>query len=45
MPICDGVEAAKRLRVLENKRKASVFLPSMYPFLAYYLFRLKPSQL
>jgi len=27
MPICDGVEAAKRLRLLENKRKTSVYLP------------------
>ena len=27
MPICDGVEAAKRLRRLECKRKASVLLP------------------
>ncbi|KAF8349828.1 hypothetical protein F5887DRAFT_942564 [Amanita rubescens] len=28
MPICDGVEAAKRLRLLESKRKCSVILPS-----------------
>lgn len=28
MPVCDGVEAAKRLRVLERKRKAPVLLPS-----------------
>ncbi|PFH54726.1 hypothetical protein AMATHDRAFT_268 [Amanita thiersii Skay4041] len=27
MPICDGVEAAKRLRLLENKRKCPVMLP------------------
>jgi len=27
MPICDGVEAAKRLRLLESKRKCSVILP------------------
>ncbi|KAG7090785.1 hypothetical protein E1B28_009870 [Marasmius oreades] len=27
MPICDGVEAAKRLRVLEKRRKASTMLP------------------
>ncbi|KAF9454975.1 dual-domain HisK/Mak2 protein kinase [Macrolepiota fuliginosa MF-IS2] len=27
MPVCDGVEAAKRLRVLERKRKVSVLLP------------------
>ncbi|KAF8061003.1 hypothetical protein FPV67DRAFT_1673829 [Lyophyllum atratum] len=27
MPICDGVEAAKRLRHLESKRKVSVSLP------------------
>jgi CheY-like chemotaxis protein len=27
MPICDGVEAAKRLRALENKRKRSILLP------------------
>ncbi|KIL70561.1 hypothetical protein M378DRAFT_194875 [Amanita muscaria Koide BX008] len=27
MPICDGVEAAKRLRVLEEKRKCSTILP------------------
>jgi hypothetical protein len=28
MPICDGVEAAKRIRLLENKRKAPTVLPS-----------------
>ncbi|KAK0208888.1 hypothetical protein DFS33DRAFT_1254916 [Desarmillaria ectypa] len=27
MPICDGVEAAKRIRMLENKRKSQVMLP------------------
>ncbi|KAF8746288.1 hypothetical protein AX14_000082 [Amanita brunnescens Koide BX004] len=27
MPICDGVEAAKRLRLLESKRKYSIILP------------------
>ncbi|GAW08325.1 histidine kinase [Lentinula edodes] len=27
MPICDGVEASKKLRHLENKRKVSVILP------------------
>ncbi|KAF5338436.1 hypothetical protein D9758_012211 [Tetrapyrgos nigripes] len=27
MPICDGVEAAKRLRLLEAKRKSPVMLP------------------
>ncbi|KAF7784549.1 hypothetical protein Agabi119p4_714 [Agaricus bisporus var. burnettii] len=27
MPVCDGVEATKRLRVLENKRKAQFLLP------------------
>ncbi|RDX43976.1 histidine kinase [Lentinus brumalis] len=27
MPICDGVEACKRLRVLEGKRKVPVLLP------------------
>jgi len=27
MPICDGVEACKRVRVLENKRRAKVALP------------------
>lgn len=27
MPICDGVEAAKRLRALESKRKTSTILP------------------
>jgi CheY-like chemotaxis protein len=27
MPVCDGVEAAKRLRHLENKREASTILP------------------
>ena len=31
MPICDGVEACKRVRVLENKRRAPILLPSM-PF-------------
>ncbi len=28
MPICDGVEACKRVRVLENKRRVPVLLPS-----------------
>ena len=28
MPVCDGVEAAKRLRMLESVRKLSVMLPS-----------------
>lgn len=28
MPICDGIEACKRIRMLENKRKASILLPS-----------------
>jgi hypothetical protein len=32
MPICDGVEATKRLRNLEAKRKAQVILPSMILF-------------
>ncbi|RXW16010.1 hypothetical protein EST38_g9848 [Candolleomyces aberdarensis] len=27
MPVCDGVEAAKRIRVLERKRKVPVILP------------------
>ncbi|PSS37163.1 hypothetical protein PHLCEN_2v1036 [Hermanssonia centrifuga] len=27
MPICDGVEACKRVRVLENKRRVPVLLP------------------
>ncbi|KAF9473185.1 hypothetical protein BDN70DRAFT_997771 [Pholiota conissans] len=27
MPICDGVEAAKRLRLLEGKQKAPIILP------------------
>ncbi|KAF5355680.1 hypothetical protein D9756_004007 [Leucocoprinus leucothites] len=27
MPVCDGVEAAKRLRLLESKRKAPILLP------------------
>ncbi|KAJ3713607.1 histidine kinase [Lentinula raphanica] len=27
MPICDGVEASKKLRHLENKRKVSIMLP------------------
>ncbi|KDQ54896.1 hypothetical protein JAAARDRAFT_196280 [Jaapia argillacea MUCL 33604] len=27
MPICDGVEAAKRIRLQENKRKSSILLP------------------
>ncbi|KAF8630202.1 hypothetical protein AX15_003056 [Amanita polypyramis BW_CC] len=27
MPVCDGVEAAKRLRLLENRRKCSHILP------------------
>lgn len=30
MPICDGVEAAKRVRVLERKRKVPVILPSEF---------------
>ena len=29
MPLCDGVEATKRLRNLEAKRKTQVILPSM----------------
>lgn len=33
MPICDGVEAAKRLRIKETKRKSSVILPSETTFL------------
>jgi len=37
MPICDGVEATKRLRILETKRKAPVFLPSEYPVSGPYL--------
>ncbi len=28
MPICDGVEACKRLRILEGTRKVSILLPS-----------------
>lgn len=28
MPICDGVEACKRIRVLENKRNNDIILPS-----------------
>lgn len=28
MPVCDGVEAAKRVRALESRRKVSVRLPS-----------------
>ena len=31
MPICDGVEACKRIRVLENKRRTSALLPSGSP--------------
>ncbi|KIK70394.1 hypothetical protein GYMLUDRAFT_89430 [Collybiopsis luxurians FD-317 M1] len=27
MPICDGVEASKKLRIMENKRKVPVILP------------------
>ena len=30
MPVCDGVEAAKRLRSLENRRKVSEFLPGEF---------------
>lgn len=33
MPICDGVEAAKRIRVMENKRKTSTTLPSEHSHL------------
>ncbi|KAK7029643.1 Chk1 protein kinase [Paramarasmius palmivorus] len=29
MPICDGVEAAKRLRAMEKKRKVEIMLPSI----------------
>lgn len=32
MPVCDGVEAAKRLRLIENKRKSSTILPSQFPW-------------
>lgn len=28
MPVCDGVEAAKRLRMLESRRKVPILLPS-----------------
>jgi len=28
MPVCDGVEAARRIRFLENKRKVPTLLPS-----------------
>ena len=28
MPICDGVDACKRIRVLENKRRVRTVLPS-----------------
>ncbi|KZT22094.1 histidine kinase [Neolentinus lepideus HHB14362 ss-1] len=28
MPVCDGVEAAKRLRLLESKRRVATILPS-----------------
>ena len=35
MPICDGVEACKRLRVLEGKRRVSVLLPSKLPVLLF----------
>ncbi|EKM60729.1 uncharacterized protein PHACADRAFT_155836 [Phanerochaete carnosa HHB-10118-sp] len=27
MPVCDGVEACKRIRILENKRRAQTLLP------------------
>ena len=30
MPICDGVEACKRLRIIEGKRKVPILLPSMF---------------
>ncbi len=32
MPVCDGVEAAKRIRSLENRRKVSEFLPGEHVF-------------
>lgn len=33
MPICDGVEASKRLRIMENKRRVPMVLPSkLHPF-------------
>ena len=28
MPVCDGIEACKRIRLLEGKRKVPVTLPS-----------------
>lgn len=35
MPICDGVEACKRVRVLENKRRVPILMPSeLSPFAA-----------
>jgi hypothetical protein len=30
MPVCDGVEAAKRLRSLENRRNVSECLPGVF---------------
>ena len=30
MPSCDGVEATKRLRILENQQRVSVKLPSKF---------------
>lgn len=29
MPICDGIEACKRIRLAESKRKVQILLPSM----------------
>lgn len=39
MPICDGVEAAKRLRLLESKLNVPVILPSKGPSIQDYTSR------
>lgn len=30
MPICDGIEACKRVRLLEGRKKVTTTIPSMY---------------
>ena len=35
MPILDGVEACKRLRIMEGKRKVPIVLPSTFPITSF----------
>lgn len=33
MPVCDGAEATKRLRLMESERNCTVLLPSIFHFI------------